>query len=68
LDVASQQPHFGLRRQSVAATALFHGGVILGRIERQSIREGPRSRPKKSGVALRLPPHSKKHHCDETQA
>jgi hypothetical protein len=39
LEVASQQAHFGLRRQSEVATALFHSDVILGSIERQLIRE-----------------------------
>jgi hypothetical protein len=53
LEVASQQGHFGLRRQSEATTALFHSDAILGHIERQLTREA-----EQSGVALRFPPHS----------
>jgi hypothetical protein len=35
----SLSQHFGLRRQSEAATALFRAGVILERRERQVIRD-----------------------------
>ena len=52
-------PHFGLRRQSEATTALFHSGVILRCIKRQMIANAREAEQRKSGVALRFPPHSK---------
>jgi hypothetical protein len=51
--------HFGLRRQSEVMTALFHSGVILRCIERQMIANAREAEQRKSGVALRFPPHSK---------
>ena len=53
------EAHFGLRRQSEATTALFHSGVILRCIERQVIANAREAEQRKSGVALRFPPHSK---------
>ena len=53
------EAHFGLRRQSEVMTALFHSGVILRRIERQMIANALEAEQRKSGVALRFPPHSK---------
>ena len=52
------EAHFGLRRQSRATTALFHSGVILWCIERQMIANAREAEQRKSGVALRFPPHS----------
>jgi len=46
--------------KSVATTALFLRRWVLEQIERQLMRERPRSVGKQSGVALRLPPQSKK--------
>ena len=51
--------YFGLRRQSEVMTALFHSGVILQYIERQVIANAREAEQRKSGVALRFPPHSK---------
>ena len=51
--------HFGLRRQSEVMTALFHSGVILRCIERQMIANAREAEQRKSGLALRFPPHSK---------
>ena len=53
------EAHFGLRRQSTATTALSHSDVILWCIERQMIANAREAEQKKSGVALRFPPHSK---------
>ena len=53
------EPHFGLRRQSEATKALFHSGVILLCIERQVIANAREAEQRKSGVALRFPPHFK---------
>jgi hypothetical protein len=53
------EAHFGLRRQSEVKTALFHSGVILRCIERQVIANARGTEQRKSGVALRFPPHSK---------
>jgi hypothetical protein len=51
--------YFGLRRQSEVMTALFHSGVIFLCIERQMIANAREAEQRKSGVALRFPPHSK---------
>ena len=45
--------------KSPATTALFHSGVILLCIERQMIANARDAEQRKSGVALRFPPHSK---------
>ena len=53
------EAHFGLRRQSEATTALFHSSVILRCIERLVMANAREAEQRKSGVALRFPPHSK---------
>jgi len=45
----------------------FHGGVTLGTLSASRFAKS-REAERRKRVALRLPPHSKKHHCDGTQA
>src|SRR5438477_8094317 len=53
-------PHFGLRRQSAATTALFRGTVSSSAWSFRLMPERPRSAGKQSSVALRLPRSPKK--------
>jgi len=45
----------------------FHGGVTLGASSASRFAKS-REAERRKRVALRLPPHSKKHHCNGTQA
>jgi len=45
----------------------FHGDVTLGALSASRFAKS-REAERRKRVALRLPPHSKKHHCDGTQA